>query len=134
MIKKCVCCVCLTWFIYGFKRAKIQYFQPKVGDFAIFTFKKGAFKHTSNLTHGEVSNALFGLQSSRPRRLKSIAHVKTVNAPFFDGQKMCKIETSQSKFGWATCLLMFSVCIAFLFVSTHPMITIWCALEISNVI
>ena len=70
-----------------FKRAENQHFRAKVGDFAIFRFKKGAFKHTSNLTHGEVSNALYGLQSSHTRSLNNIAHVKTVNAPFFDGQK-----------------------------------------------
>ena len=77
----------------------MQYFQPKVGDFAIFTLKKGAFKHTTELIHGEVSNALFGLQSSHPRSLNNIAHVKTVNASFFDCQKICKIETSESKSG-----------------------------------
>ena len=60
----------------------MQYFQPKVGDFAIFTFKKGAFKHTSDLTHGEVSNALYGLQNSHLRSTNNIAHVKTVIAPF----------------------------------------------------
>ena len=113
MTRKWVCCACSIWVIYGFKRAKIQYFQPKVAHFAIFPLKNGAFKHASDWTHSEASNALFRLQNSYPRSFSNVACVKTVNAPFFDVRNMCKIETSESKSGWATRLPIFSACIAF---------------------
>ena len=87
LTRKCVCCACSIWVIYGFKRAKIQYFQPKLAIFAIFTFKNGAFKHTSDWAHGEVSNSLFGLQSSHPRSFSAIACVENRKRAIFDCQK-----------------------------------------------
>ena len=87
LTRKFAFCVSSISVIYGFKRAKIQDFQLKVAIFAIFTFKNDAFKHTSDWAHGEVSNALFGLQSSHPRIFSAIACVENRKRAIFDCQK-----------------------------------------------
>ena len=46
-----------------------------------------SFKHTPDWTHDEVSNVLFGLQSSHPRSFSTIAWVENRKRAIFDCQK-----------------------------------------------
>ena len=70
--------------VHSFKRAENQDFRAKVGDFAIFRFKKGAVKHQVDSERGEVLNVLFGLQTGPPPSFNTSACVQSLYAPFFD--------------------------------------------------
>ena len=53
--------------VHSFKRAENQDFRAKVGNFAIFSFKKGAVRQQVDSERGEVLNVLFGLQTGPPQ-------------------------------------------------------------------